>query len=271
MGKEREGLKQEIQNLNDNLINSLRTEQDEILERERGCMMELEESWKRITQLEAELPSKNKGEANQEINEVDGRIVHLKMEQQEGLKKKEVDLLKEDVKSLVKDMNGHEIAKTGAEEETMKPRDNILSHDSTNLSTSLNLTDSGVDLHSLTKLIVDVDAKLRGIGEPTQATSSEKYILETVYIRRNGFTDKTVPCTSHSWHLNIIIHRIKEDNTVSDQMIIKEIFNTVGLEHTSITSAIDRLGSKSSERTRPIQVSMKTETGNQVLWQVWEN
>ena len=45
---------------------------------------------------------------------------------------------------------------------------------------------------------------------------------------------------------------------VSDQTIIEEIFDTVGLPLT--TSAIDRLGSKSSERTRPIRLSMKTQT-----------
>ena len=50
MEKEREGLKQEIQNLNDDVINTLVEERGEILERET----ELQESRKKIKELEDE-------------------------------------------------------------------------------------------------------------------------------------------------------------------------------------------------------------------------
>ena len=47
--------------------------------------------------------------------------------------------------------------------------------------------------------------------------------------------------------------------TESDRTTIEDLFNTVGIEYAPTTSATDRLGSKSSERTRPIRICMKTQ------------
>ena len=58
--------------------------------------------------------------------------------------------------------------------------------------------------------------------------------------------------------LYIIIHGIQEQSTEKDLEIINELFHTVGLKCTS-TPAIDRLGRKSNERTRPIRLCMATQ------------
>ena len=196
-----------------------------------------------------------------QIKEARERIKHLENER-EGLKQ-EVDLLNGDVKSLAKHVNDHELACTCAKEEENETEVTTMpnNHDATN-SSDINMTDSGVDLDSLTKLVDDcVDAKLRGRGEPPRGTTtnSEKERVETLYARRTGSTDKTVPYTSDNRQLNVIIHGIKEENTESDRTTVEDLFNTVGIEYAPTTSATDRLGSKSSERTRPIRICMKTQ------------
>lgn len=60
--------------------------------------------------------------------------------------------------------------------------------------------------------------------------------------------------------LNIIIHGLHEKNTgrKHDQVIIKELFDIVGVKYMP-TSTIDRLGSKTTEKIRPIRLSMATQ------------
>ena len=60
--------------------------------------------------------------------------------------------------------------------------------------------------------------------------------------------------------LNIIIHGIKEESIKKehDQTVIKELFDTVGLEYHPTTS-IDRLGIKTPNKMRPIRLTMATQ------------
>ena len=64
--------------------------------------------------------------------------------------------------------------------------------------------------------------------------------------------------------LNIIIHGLQEDNAELDQNIIKELFDTVGVVY-STTIAIDRLGRKSTGKTRPIRLNMETDEAKLVF------
>ena len=72
--------------------------------------------------------------------------------------------------------------------------------------------------------------------------------------RRTSFDDTR--------ELNIIIHGIKEDGDTSPA--ITELFTALQMEKHPETS-IDRLGSKSPEKTRPIRVTMKSYERKHIL------
>ena len=59
--------------------------------------------------------------------------------------------------------------------------------------------------------------------------------------------------------LNIIIHGLaeKENGKEYDREIIKQLFDTVGIQYEPCSTA-DRLGRKTTDRTRPIRLRMET-------------
>ena len=145
------------------------------------------------------------------------------------------------------------------EENNKKQNDNFTrNNDATNLCKDTKSIDSGIDLSSLTKLIDDrVDVKLRERGEPLSKSNSKNDCDETCRVNKRISREQLSPPTPDTRKLNIIIHGLKEDNAGMDQNIIKELFDTVGVEYKS-TIAIDRLGRKSTGKTRPIRLSMET-------------
>ena len=128
------------------------------------------------------------------------------------------------------------------------------------------VSDSGVDLPSLTKLIDDrVDAKLREYDNPKRKRSSGREFVEAIYVRTPESTNKLNAETEDRRELNIIIHGLVEEENGKeyDREIIKQLFDTVGIQYAPCSSA-DRLGRKTTDRTRPIRLRMEThkEKGN---------
>ena len=129
------------------------------------------------------------------------------------------------------------------------------------------LVDSGIHVHSLTKLIDDrisvtIDNKLKehaaSKAEPSRNYPSNEEFVKVMYTNGDGSVEQqTVPDQREH---NIIIHGMKEDSTgeETDQMIIEELFDTVGLNYR--TSSVDRLGSKIHQKARPIRIFMESQT-----------
>ena len=134
------------------------------------------------------------------------------------------------------------------------------------ICSSAKSTDSGVDMQSLTKLIDDrvgimIGAKLSEHVKPTRKNASEKEFVELVYANNTVSTEPSSTTTiPDRRELNIIIHGIKEESIKKehDQTVIKELFDTVGLEYHPTTS-IDRLGIKTPNKMRPIRLTMETQ------------
>ena len=169
--------------------------------------------------------------------------------------------MSEDVTSLVTHVNDLEIS-TYAEKVTKEPNDCIIDeHDGPASRQSINLSDSGVDLRSLTKLIDDrVDEKLRSCSEPQCTASSEKEIVKTFFATRTESTDQTSPRTlrdnNEMREQNIIIHGINEGKH-TDAQYVSKLFDILGLDHSGL-SASCRLGMKQNERKRPLKLVMKS-------------
>ena len=243
--KENTELKKEIDNLNNDVINSFIHEREEIqgLRRreKKESAQKIEELEKRIGYIEGKGAGKKTGHdginPNTKREVTTGKRNERKqpaetMEQPEAGEKEQID------------------QKTDQNDGTTLKR--------TIISTKNTVSaDSGIDLLSLTKLIDDrVDARLRNRRESAYKGDSEKEVVQTVYAKDTKSTDQISSYLS-SRNLNIIIHRLPEDNVGKDQTIIEELFGVVGLKY-SPTVTIDRLGSKSNEKTRPIRLSMGT-------------
>ena len=87
----------------------------------------------------------------------------------------------------------------------------------------------------------------------------------TLYVRKSESTNKFNTEIEDRRELNIIIHGLeeKESGKEYDREIIKQLFDTVGIQYAPCSSA-DRLGRKTTDRTRPIRLRMEThkEKGN---------
>ena len=243
--KENTELKKEIDNLNNDVINSFIHEREEIqgLRRreKKESAQKIEELEKRIGYIEGKGAGKKTGHdginPNTKREVTTGKRNERKqpaetMEQPEAGEKEQID------------------QKTDQNDGTTLKR--------TIISTKNTVSaDSGIDLLSLTKLIDDrVDARLRNRRESAYKGDSEKEVVQTVYANDTKSTDRISSYLSNR-KLNIIIHGLPEDNVGKDQTIIEELFGVVGLKY-SPTVTIDRLGSKSNEKTRPIRLSMGT-------------
>ena len=128
-------------------------------------------------------------------------------------------------------------------------------------------TDSGIDMKSLEKLIdervaVTVDAKFENhikskFKEINQNSSNE--FTQVIYTKQ-AETDvsRAAPTTiSDIRKLNVIIHGLKEDGASSQSNPVKELFETLEVNLCS-TSSIDRLGAKSTDKIRPIRITLES-------------
>ena len=82
-------------------------------------------------------------------------------------------------------------------------------------------------------------------------------VVETFHARETRSNICTLSSSQDNRELNIIIHGIDEKSREYDGTLIDELFHTVGLGYAS-TQAIDCLGYKSSEKTRPLRLRLAT-------------
>ena len=225
----------EIIEIKDHIINDYVDDYNELRQKYDISLAELEEAYRRIKELENN---------------------HQKIEK-ETQYTTNTDMIDTSVYNEEADnfQNTEKKPYTETAENDVKDRYIFTKIDAGDSSESIGSVDSGVHLSSLTKLIDDrIDKKLE-----EGKSSNEKERVETFLGKRTAAGDRTLPSTLDARSLNIIIHGIQEESTEKDQGIIDELFHTVGLKCTS-TPVIDRLGSKSNERTRPIRLCMATKS-----------
>ena len=123
------------------------------------------------------------------------------------------------------------------------------------------LTDSGIDVQSLEKLIDDkvttkVEEKFKEQARkdnfvPKNLSNDE--FVNVVYENKAETTEER-----DQRDLNLIVHGVKEDDAGSNtDRLVMELFDTIGMEHLSTTPA-HRLGSKSPDRIRPIKITLES-------------
>ena len=243
-------LKKEIDNLNDDVISSLIHEREEILQLRRRETKELSGKIKQLEEERKSLKKQFSLKGDQEIKTAERGQACETME----------------CRKTVGEKSYCAILKGSDESNTAQ---NGLSKDDSGMKTSdtATLVDSGIDVHSLTKLIDDrisvtIDNKLKehaaSKAEPSRNYPSNEEFVKVMYTNGDGSVEQqTVPDQREH---NIIIHGMKEDSTgeETDQMIIEELFDTVGLNYR--TSSVDRLGSKIHQKARPIRIFMESQT-----------
>ena len=225
---ERASLKKEIQDLNDDVINSLVAERDEIGELRRKERKQLAEATGKIQDLEHErayLKKENCDLRAKLMNEQENRS-HSTATKIFGNENATPDTAHTDNESHLKICN------------------------------SADSTDSGIGMQSLTQLIddrigimihaklKDHDSKARDGPHENIISQTSKYALEQC--TTNLDTDRK---------RNIIVHGLKEDG-ISDEHQIKEIFTSTTTQHAPMS--ICRLGPKKANKIRPIMLRMQS-------------
>ena len=140
--------------------------------------------------------------------------------------------------------------------------------------------DSGIDMQSLEKLIdervaatmeANFEKHVKNKDGALNRNSSSEF-TKIIYTNKAEINDSSTKTTmiSDRRELNIIIHGVKEDGTVSQSNpVVKELFETLEMKHHPTTSA-DRLGAKSQERIRPIRVTMESyERKQEFMTSLW--
>ena len=289
---ERSKLKREIDHLNEDVINSLVHEREEILEWRRNDKKESNEKiWKMEKEQQSLKKELHEAKAAEKVARSTADTLQRKydniLKQHEAALKRiehlEIDCagtkngqesnsnIAKDENSITTRRNEQKDLSEAMEELETREKEQIcmtkeesdqndgtaLKQNATNSSKSILLADSGIDLHSLTKLIDDrVDAKIRKCSELTYKEGSEE-VIESAYINSKTTTYQVGPTSLETRQLNVIIHGLHEDSAAEDKTVIEELFDTVGLKYTP-KIIIDRLGSKSNEKTRPIRLRMET-------------
>ena len=243
---ERDKLKKKISKLNDDDINSLIAERDEVLEKKSFYQDKVKEYEKIVKEMEDE----RKG-LKDEITNLQKKFAVAQLDE---ISKESLEMTVNENLRSTNEVNQYVVAET--------PVNQADTADDTSSKTPeiSGDSDSGVDLPSLTKLIDDrVDAKLREYDNPKRKTSSDRELVEAIYVRKSESTNKFNTEIEDSRELNIIIHGLeeKESGKEYDREIIKQLFDTVGIQYAPCSSA-DRLGRKTTDRTRPIRLSMET-------------
>lgn len=134
-----------------------------------------------------------------------------------------------------------------------------------NKKTKAIAADSGIDVRSLEEFIderIATTLEKKSCEELTNNKVSEKVsdekVINIVYASK---TERTEPepqwTTTDQRDLNIIIHELTEDADETCSNTVTEIFKTVGFDNENTASAI-RLGSKTSEKTRPIRITLSS-------------
>ena len=252
MYDERDKLKKEISKLNEDDINSLVAERDEFLEKKFFYQDKVKEYEKIVKEMEDE----RKG-LKDEITNLQAKFAVTQLDE---ISKESLEMTVNENLCSTNEVNQYDAAES--------PVDQADTADDTSSKTPeiSGDSDSGVDLPSLTKLIDDrVDAKLREYDNPKRKTSSDRELVEAIYVRKSESTNKFNTEIEDGRELNIIIHGLEEKESWKeyDREIIKQLFDTVGIQYAPCSSA-DRLGRKTTDRTRPIRLRMETqeEKGN---------
>lgn len=139
----------------------------------------------------------------------------------------------------------------------------------------MNGTDSGIDLHSLEKLIDErISAKIDTRFETKSANTTTKQnpIKDIMPIFTTNEFENPITPTTDTRKLNVIIHGIKEEDiTDSRDPVLNELFETLQFVHHAEIKC-DRLGAKSIEKTRPIRIKMESSQMKEVfmssLWKL---
>ena len=136
-------------------------------------------------------------------------------------------------------------------------------------------SDSGIDVQSLEKLIDErvahtMDLKLaehmKTKNDTLNPKSSDDIHARTIYTNKAEIINHgTTPMTiSDERELNIIVHGLEEDDA-STNSVVKEVFDTLEVKHLPTTLA-DRLGGKSSDKIRPIRITLEChERKNEIM------
>ena len=171
--------------------------------------------------------------------------------------KNEIKELNEDVDSLVTHINDQEIST--CEEKEPEKTNGGSKQEVTNSCHPTNLTDSGIDLKSLTKLIDErIEEKLWNC-EPQITSSSEEEIVQKVFTRTGSLAQinqRTLKNNAEKREQNIIIHGIDEGKYTEAQYLA-EFFDVLELDLNSMCAS-HRLGTKQNDRIRPLKIIMKS-------------
>ena len=124
--------------------------------------------------------------------------------------------------------------------------------------------DSGIDLRSLEEFIderIATTLEKKSCEELTNIQIAEKVSDEKVINVYASKTEMKEPepqwTTTDQRDRNIIIHELTEDEGEMCSNTVNEIFKTVEFDNESTASAI-RLGSKTSEKSRPIRITLSS-------------
>ena len=242
--------RRKLKDHNDDVINSLVAERDEIIEMKFDMRKKLQESTTTINKMEEE---------RRKLKDLNESLITERncMSAHNCVLQARLDKINENASG---DLTPNiDVSK---EKESCRK-----------ICSSVPSTDSGVDMQSLTKLIVDrvgimimMDSKLKDHVQPNQPprmkTNEEEFVevIPTNIMVSNRLNEpsntNTIP---DKREFNIIIHGLREDSTKReyDRTVIKELFDTVGLEYHS-PSSIDRLGVKTFNNVRPMRLTMAT-------------
>ena len=252
---ERTRLKKEIDDLNDDVINSLLHEREEILE----------------------LRKEEKKQLSEKIKELEKESESLKKEISLKVKEEKTYTDTNDAGDTNDTIQSHtagrdqecEVVNFSVEENRHKDDENNNGR-SKQATPKINeepqrYTDSGIEIDIINNMKIELRQCLDGMIEeklselsirrkddrskPDKSSLDEERFEST--IRSNGDT-KTDPIRDQ----NIIIHGVNERDK-ADTDYLKKLFDILGMGHTG-PSMSHRLGTKKFDRPRPVQITMKS-------------
>ena len=251
MEKEKDQLKEEISDLNDNVINSLVAERDEQCESKFQYMDQLEECRRKINELEHERDlAKRQSELKKASDHSD---IAPNSEEKSNVSMEEV-----------------------SEPKTARVIENKVKTSTPNLSPTSSSSDSGIAMdldlfkNHIESFKLDMERKIENFiderldqkqfainnskpsskpfGKPIQSPSPSLQIPQEIPERYPADSE-------NDRKRNIIIHGLEEGES-SDKEKIDVIFRTTNTEHNPVS--IHRLGAKQPGKSRPIMVRLQT-------------
>ena len=268
---ERKGLKNEIENLNDNVINNLITERDKTLEKEMAYSTELKESRRKIKDLEDERKS-----LKNEIEDLDNSLA---AEREKALEQKKANMVElEESRKKVTQLElelSHKMKDKLIEEIDNNIKLSKENHDR-NLKSDAPATscDSGIHMDfNLLKEQLEIQIDSMIDDKINAKLGSELCLKETndnmcdsderVHLAKQDVI-------SSEREENLIIHGLTEiEGEKADENKVRDIFARMKVIFKPLT--IFRLGPKRDNRVRPLMVKMKSiAEKNSIMAQLWK-